>query len=90
MKYPKEFVENVKAAFPNWAELHEALDNGSVIVGHCLNSNRRFEMSPTTIVTAFNRGQEYKVKEEAEKAILCADFYGEWDKFCEANKQDLT
>ena len=37
--YTQEFVSTVKETFPNWKEMHDALDSGSDIVGRFLDDN---------------------------------------------------
>ncbi len=44
-------------------------------------------MKPTAIVTAFDKGLEHKVKEAAERTILCEDLYREWSEFYKKNKK---
>ena len=42
MKYPQRFIKNVKKKFPNYSDLHKALDDGDVsaTVTHLLNIER--------------------------------------------------
>ena len=40
--YPADFVSKVKAEFPDWDELHQALDAGSDFVGRYLNDSLGF------------------------------------------------
>ena len=87
MEYPEEFVKKVKAKLPDSTELHEALDSGSVIVGHYLDGERYFKMGPSTIIAAFERNCEYEVKEAAERTILCEDLCEEWNKLYEEYKK---
>jgi len=78
MEYPKEFVDKVKAEFPNLEELHRALDRGNISVGAYLEASRRFWMSPEEIVRAFNEGRSRELKNTAEKVIRCKKLFSEW------------
>jgi hypothetical protein len=82
--YPVEFVERVKAAYPDFPELHEHLAKGFAIVGRYLNDNQ-FGVSSQAIVDAFE-DDELKssveklaeLKKLAEKALERDALYTEW------------
>ena len=78
MKYSEEFVKKVKTVYPDWKELHKALEKGSQIVGRYLDDSRYFSMSPAKIVEAFKQGRGYDVLKEAKRANECAKLYAEW------------
>lgn len=41
LSYPMDFVNQAKALYPNWKNLHECLDSGSASVGRYLETYRR-------------------------------------------------
>lgn len=78
MDYPKEFVKKVKREYPDWQDLHEALDAGNDFLGRLLDDSRHFAMKAEEIIAAFEEGCEYKVKRAAEKAVRRTKLYVEW------------
>lgn len=80
MEYPKEFIERVKEEYPDWGELHESLEQGTIFVGQYLKDKVGFEMSATQIVIAFNEGRQREVKEAAERCVRREKLRDEWAK----------
>jgi len=78
IKYPEKFVQRVKEAYPGFDALHEALDNGSMLVGRYLDDSRTLEMSNVAIVVAVHRGEQEKVKQAAQRGILREALYRWW------------
>ena len=52
IKYSKEFIEECKRVYPNWKELHKALEEGKVIVGRMLDDSRYDKITNDEILTA--------------------------------------
>lgn len=80
IRYPEKFVQRVKGAYPGFDALHEALDNGSVTAGRYLDDSRTLGMSVVGIVVAFHRGEQEKVKQAAQRAILREALYRWWGR----------
>lgn len=80
MKYPIGFVHAVKAEFPHWRELHNALDEGSVLVGRYLGDSRHFDMKPEQIEQALNQGRESEIRAAIGKAIHRGNLHSTWLK----------
>lgn len=74
MKYPQEFVDAVKGRFPEWKDLHTALDTGSVFVGRYLDDSRvRFR--PQEILEAPSAGW---LMTQAQMAQRIEELYSWW------------
>ncbi|MFH1956417.1 MAG: hypothetical protein ABIJ28_02105 [Patescibacteria group bacterium] len=86
MKYSKDFVKKVKAEYPDWEDLHNALATGNTFVGRYLDDSRYFEMSPAKIVEAFEQGREQDVLEAAKKVDRREKLYGEWSDLYQAQR----
>lgn len=80
MKYTEEFIEAVKATFPDNHGLHRDLDMGLGSVGRYLGEHRNFEMSADAIVKAFDNKNENLVYEAAKKAMSIQKLYSEWSE----------
>lgn len=78
MEYPKEFVEKVKAEYPNWKELHEKLERGDIRVGSHLAEKSNLGMGPDEIVKAFNEGRQEDVKKSAEQCVRRKKLLVKW------------
>ena len=76
--YSEDFKARVKDAFPDQDKMHEALDNGSELVGRYLDNSRGFSMKPEDIVKALEGGNQEKVLEVAKRADKLDKLYGEW------------
>lgn len=79
--YPEDFKAKVKKVFPDWVELHKALDSGSELVGRYLDDSRRLEMRPKDIIEAFKSGNHDQVLKAAERADEIDKLYVEWLEF---------
>src|SRR3989338_1969099 len=77
-RYSADFVAKVKAEFPDWADIHKALDSGSEFVGRYLDDSRAFSMSPKDIVKALEGGKQEEVLEKAKRAERITELYEEW------------
>ena len=78
MKYPEKFVKKVKTVYPDWQEMHKALEREDPIVGDYLRDEAYFSMSPAEIVEAFEQGHEQDVLKEAKRANKSLKLYVEW------------
>lgn len=76
--YPADFIAEVKAVFPDWEKLHQALEAGSDFVGRYLDDSRGLGMNPDEIVQAFEDGNQEAVLEKAKRAKTIADLYSKW------------
>lgn len=86
MKYSEDFVKKVKAVYPDWEDLNEALAKGSEFVGRYLDDSRHFSMSPAKIVEAFEQGREQDVLKAAKEAYERAKLYAEWNNLYQAQR----
>ena len=79
MKYPNKFIEDVKAEFPDWIELHQALDEGNVFVGRYLDDSGHGS-GPTArdVVDAFDKGEQNKLYDEAKRTLRINELYSRW------------
>lgn len=76
MRYPDNFVAAVKAEYPDWDDLHRALDRGSQMVGRYLDDSQRTASSwEALILTATNLAvlQEEARREQRRRAL-----YHQW------------
>lgn len=48
-KYPAEFVARAKSEYPDWPELHKALDANSEFVGRYLDDNSSGGIAPKVV-----------------------------------------
>lgn len=76
--YSEDFKARVKEVFPDWDEMHEALENGSEWVGRYLDDSRGFSMKPENIVKALEGGNQEEVLKAAKRADKIGKLYGEW------------
>ena len=75
MFYPKKFKERVKKVYPNWEELHRALDRGDPLVGDYLYSHFCFGIPCNVILAATSlEALQSKVREQEEKNNLYKDW----------------
>ncbi len=77
MQYPKKFVERAKAAYPDFARLHQALDAGSEWVGRYLDDSAPQSVSLKEILKAKSL-EEVQAKARAVKEKQ--ELYDEWGK----------
>ena len=75
--YPDYFVKEVKAAYPDWKELHSALDNGSPMVGRYLDDSARHSISNADILKADSLGE---LQQRAALQAVGVDLYRTWVK----------
>lgn len=78
MTYPEEFVEQVKAAFPDWAEMHRLLDIGNEDVGRLLNQ-KRGNVDPRRIIMLLEEGQPDQVQREVRPFADIEHLYARWE-----------
>lgn len=75
MNYPKDFVERVKKAYPDWERLHEALNSGSIMVGKYLSDNTCDSFLLDKIL---NAKSPEELKKSAKLALEKNMLYEEW------------
>lgn len=78
VKYPKEFVDAVKEEYPEWQELHRALDAGEETVGEYLAQESSRVISPDHVVALIDQGKVEQLKAEAQKLIRGRQLYTSW------------
>lgn len=77
-KYPEEFVAAVKAAFPDWERLHQALDDDNEMVGRYLADSRCNGITAQTVLNKIETGDLNELKRMAERQILINRLYSDW------------
>ena len=82
-QYPAEFVKRVKAAYPDWPDLHKALDKGSEIVGRYLDDSREGGIDPHEVVKMIDQGQVQALRQKADELVLRQKLYTEWGKIAD-------
>ncbi|MDD5749452.1 MAG: hypothetical protein PHO91_01535 [Patescibacteria group bacterium] len=76
--YPQDFIERVKAEFPDSEKLHQALEAGSDIVGRYLNDYMNDSLRPENIANTLKEGRQQEILEAAEKATRIQELYKEF------------
>ena len=76
--YPADFTAAVKSAYPDFAELHQALDQGRLFVGRYLDDSNGLRMEPEEIVAAFTDGRQLDVLTAATMGVLRDALYRTW------------
>ena len=69
MKYPAEFVEKVRSAFPENHPIHGVMAEGHGIRRY-LEGGAKMKMTPSEIVEAFDDGQQETVYRDAKRATF--------------------
>ena len=77
-KYPAEFVKRVKAEYPNFTELHQALDRGADIAGRYLDDSSQGGVSAREVVKMIDSKQVKQLREKADGLVRRQKLYGEW------------
>lgn len=77
-KYPAEFVKRAKAEYPNWAELHKALDGDNEFVGRYLDDSSQGGISPDEIVKLIDQNKVQELRQKADQLIRRRKLYGDW------------
>ncbi len=90
MKYPESFIRRVKAAYPTFTALHEALDRGDEMAGRYLNDSAPHGPDPTTIVMLFCAHKPRVVLKLAKEALAKKKLYEDWHKLYEQQKERQT
>ncbi|MFA5830946.1 MAG: hypothetical protein WC878_03905 [Candidatus Paceibacterota bacterium] len=83
-RYPADFIERVKAEFPNSENLHKALDAGGDNVGRYLDDNRGWgTLTPQSFLKLWEEGKEKEIRDIAAKSVRINDLFNEWKKINE-------
>jgi hypothetical protein len=89
--YSDDFVARVKEAFPEYARLHELLDENSTMAGHLLDNSRTDgSISLQRVLNALNGDLDKLIKfreelsEEAQRAAMIDELYREWSQVYQA------
>ncbi len=75
MFYPENFKKRVKEVYPDWEELHQALERGDRSVGSCLDSSELTGISLNAILEATSLEELQKQARAQQEQI---ELYGEW------------
>jgi hypothetical protein len=75
MQYPDDFVKRCKETYPDFYDLHEALDDGLVFAGRYLDDSRYGGVSNKDILRAESLEQ---VQELARQCEMRNQLYKEW------------
>jgi hypothetical protein len=75
-KYTDAFVADVKAMFPDYARLHEALDAGSEMVGRYLD-DARADIPAATVLSLLDTDQA-ELRRQAERQVKINQLYKTW------------
>ncbi|MBU4347905.1 hypothetical protein KJ671_00105 [Patescibacteria group bacterium] len=89
IKFPKNFIERVKAEFPEVPTLHKALDNGKLfLVGKILINiyNLFAKNSIREIKNSQGKKRENEINERFDKAKRYDYLYQEWKIYCFIHK----
>lgn len=78
MEYPEDFVDRVKAVFPDSRMVHDALDDGHSYVGEFLLSHVNDSVSPERIIELLDEGDVDLLRFEAEQCQKVGPLYDEW------------
>lgn len=77
-KYSAEFVNKAKAEYPNWTELHKALDSGNEFVGRYLDDSSQGGISPDEIVKLIDQNKVQELRKKADQLIRRKKLYSDW------------
>ena len=78
MKYPADFIAAVKEAFPDWTELHKALEAGGEIVGRFLLDSSYWTPDPQEVADMIDQGRVSEVRAEAQEHITADKLHDWW------------
>ncbi|MFA5211628.1 MAG: hypothetical protein WC414_04010 [Patescibacteria group bacterium] len=78
--YPKEFVEKVKAFYPNNRALHDFLEKGDPNAGWLLEEDGTILFQAKDIVQLFSDKKENEILEKAQRVVAQKELYLEWNK----------
>jgi hypothetical protein len=76
--YPVDFIKEAKDLYPEWSDLHEALDFGQKIVGEMLEKVQGLPLDEDQIVVLFRYGNEKKILEIAQRTQRKRKLYNKW------------
>ena len=79
-QYPANFVERVKAEYPNWPDLHKALDSGNQFAGRYLDDSSQGGISPSEVVKMIDSGRVLELRNKADQLIRRQKLYSDWGK----------
>ena len=78
MKYPHEFIERIKTAFPNSPKMHELAESGSPLLGYMLDDSTEDDFSYKIVVKSIDAGQIEELRAIAMLEIERRGLYYEW------------
>lgn len=77
-KYPAEFVKRAKAEYPNWPELHRALDSGNQVAGRYLDDSSSGGISPAEVVVMIDHNRVQELRKKADQLVRRQKLYSDW------------
>lgn len=86
MTYPEDFVSAVKSAYPDWANMHRALEVGSEMVGSYLDDTRHWAPNPGVVVEMIDEGRVDELRAEAKKHATALELYKQWGKIADSQR----
>jgi hypothetical protein len=85
-KMPTELIQDIKAAYPEWPELHKACDSNSNIVGRYLDDASNGSISPEEILRLID-GNHEELKRIANSLVRRKNVYVNWLNWYRSNHQ---
>ena len=82
-RYPAKFVKLVKAEYPNYSELHRALDNGDQFAGRYLDDNSSGGISPKEVVKMIDQGKIKELRKKADQLVRRQKLYHDWSNIAQ-------
>jgi hypothetical protein len=79
LKYPESFIKECKNIYPEWIELHDRLDVGSMMVGKYLDDARQVSTVSSKIIDEILNAENLEsLKEKARNYKARNDLYYQW------------
>ncbi|KOF57846.1 MULTISPECIES: hypothetical protein [Clostridium] len=86
INYSEEFKSQCKDVYPNWNELHEALEHGSEFAGRYLNDASFDTINIDDVLSIEDMTSLKQLKEKALKIKKKKELYNKW---CEIFNQNI-
>ncbi|MFA6270434.1 MAG: hypothetical protein WC657_04480 [Candidatus Paceibacterota bacterium] len=77
-QYPADFVRRAKEEYPNWPDLHKALNSGNEFVGRYLDDSSQGGISPYEIVKLIDQNKVQELRQKADQFIRRKKLYSDW------------
>lgn len=83
---PTELIQEIKAAYPEWKELHIACDSNFNIVGRYLDDASEGSISPGEVLRLID-GNHEELKRICESLIRRREIYVKWMNWYRSNHE---